>query len=168
MKADRCYSLYIRIVLLATLFFVTSRVLAQQEGPFLSNMANVINKIPAKELVYLHLDKSNYSFSDTIWYKAYVTIGYMHQPSALSGVLYVELISPKDSLIARQTVRLISGIGWSDIPLRYSLPQGTYRIRAYTQWMENFDKTDFYDQPIRIGGVALRTCAVPFPGTQIS
>ncbi len=107
----------------------------------------------AIEKVYLHLDKSSYGFGDTIWYKAYTVIGPHHQLSALSGVLYVELISPKDSLITRQVLPLTSGIGWSDIPLAHSLKQGTYLIRAYTRWMQNEGADYFYDQCIRIGGI---------------
>ncbi|HJP62791.1 MAG TPA: carboxypeptidase regulatory-like domain-containing protein, partial [Mucilaginibacter sp.] len=106
------------------------------------------------ERVYLHLDKPNYGFGDTIWYKAYTVIGQKHQPSALSGVLYVELISPTDSLVARQSIPLVSGIGWSDIPLPFTLKPGSYRLRAYTRWMRNFGPDAFDEQPVVIGGIA--------------
>ena len=104
------------------------------------------------EKVYLHLDKPNYGYGDTIWYKAYAVAGERHQLSWISGVLYVELLSPKDSLVTRQAVLLNSGMGWSDIPLAHSLKQGTYRVRAYTRWMQNEGPDYFYDQRVRIGG----------------
>lgn len=121
----------------------------------LTAMANKFDSYAAArkdEKVYLHLDKSNYGFGDTIWYKAYTVIGQKHQLSALSGVLYVELISPKDSLVTRQSIPLVSGIGWSDIPLAHSLKQGEYRIRAYTRWMQNRPDC-IYDQRVRLGGI---------------
>ena len=127
---------------------------AQPDTTFLNRATTALSMQPAHESTYLHLDRSNYGFGDTIWYKAYTVVGEHHQLSALSGVLYVELISPGDSLVTRQTVHLISGVGWSDIPLPLNLPQGTYRIRAYTRWMENFGATGFYDQSVRIGGIA--------------
>src|SRR4051812_22472355 len=55
------------------------------------------------EKVYLHFDKPYYAIGDTIWFKAYVTID-IHQPSALSKVVYVDLISSKDSIV--QTLKL--------------------------------------------------------------
>ncbi|MBS1523227.1 MAG: TonB-dependent receptor plug domain-containing protein [Bacteroidetes bacterium] len=137
-----------------TFLLASKSTYGQSDTSFLASTVNKLNRQPAQEKVYLHLDRFDYGFGDTIWYKAYTVIGQHHQLSALSGVLYVELISSKDSLITRQIVHLISGIGWSDIPLPITLKQGLYRIRAYTRWMENFGTSGFYDQAIRIGGVA--------------
>src|SRR6185312_16368786 len=125
-----------------------------QTALFFSHALTRIEARPASEKAYLHLDKPNYDFGDTIWYKAYTVIGQHHQLSALSGVLHVELLSPKDSVVARQTLALTSGIAWGDIPLPKTLKQGSYRIRAYTSWMRNFDPDNFYDQHIRVGGIA--------------
>jgi hypothetical protein len=124
---------------------------------FLRHAVSSLEKRPAVEKVYLHLDKQDYNFGDTIWYKAYTVIGVHHQLSALSGVLYVELISPEDSLVSRQRIALVSGIGWSDSPLPHTLKPGAYRIRAYTRWMQNTGSDCFYDQSVQIGGLAPET-----------
>src|SRR3569833_3200259 len=126
-----------RISLLIAISLVSCSCAMAQDSLFLSKMTSGLSRQPAQEKVYLHLDKPNYSFGDTIWYKAYTVIGQQHQLSALSGVLYVELISPKDSLVTRQVLPLASGVSWSEIPLDHALKQGTYRIRAYTRWMQN-------------------------------
>ncbi len=120
---------------------------------FLSRAVSSLAKQPATEKVYLHLDKPNYFFGDTIWYKAYTVIGAHHQLSALSGVLYVELINPKDSILSRQTLRLVSGIGWGEFALPHSYKPGSYHIRAYTNWMRNAGPEYFYNQRIQIGGL---------------
>jgi hypothetical protein len=125
----------------------------QVESKFLNIGVQALNSQPAQERVYLHLDKPNYGFGDTIWYKAYTVIGQKHQLSALSGVLHVELITPSDSLVTRQSIPLISGIGWSDIPLPFNLKPGSYRLRAYTRWMRNFGQDAFDEQRLVIGGV---------------
>src|ERR1700760_4735111 len=44
------------------------------------------------EKVYLHFDKPYYAAGDTIYFKAYLTMGERHEPSSISGVLYVDLI----------------------------------------------------------------------------
>src|SRR3569833_451453 len=128
--------------------------LAQADAAFLTRATDNLSHQSAQEKVYLHTDKPSYSFGDTIWYKAYTVIGQKRQLSALSGVLYVELISPKDSLITRQALPLASGVSWSEIPLAHTLKQGMYRLRAYTRWMQNKGSEYFYDQKIRIGGIA--------------
>jgi len=142
---------------------------AQTDTAFLTHASIKLSQQPISEKVYLHLNKPGYAFGDTIWYKAYTVIGGHHQLSALSGVLYVEMISPKDSLITRQILPLTSGIAWSDIPLAHTLRQGLYHIRAYTNWMRNFDAEYFYDQPVRIGGIppsAKNTGPQPKPDVQ--
>jgi len=52
-----------------------------------------------QEKVYLHMDKPYYAIGDTIWFKGYLTTGPNHELSALSGALYVDFITEKDSLI---------------------------------------------------------------------
>jgi len=149
---------YFRILLIfVALLPVANITSAQTVSIFSNNTVQALEKQPAQEAVYLHLDKPNYTFGDTIWYKAYTIIGQHHQLSALSGVLYVELYNPADSLVTRQTLLLHSGIGWSDIPLPHNLSQGIYHIQAYTNWMRNFGSKGFYDQKIMVGGVAPQT-----------
>ena len=141
--------------MLLFLFGHCTNAQAQLDSTFLTHTANQLKNQPATEKVYLHLDKQDYGFGDTIWYKAYTVIGEHHQLSALSGVLYVELISPKDSLVTRQIIPLVSGGGWSDIPLAHTLKQGSYWLRAFTNWMRNAGPDYFYSQKIRIGGISV-------------
>ena len=84
-----------------------------------------------QEKVYLHLDKPYYAIGEDIWFKAYVTIGGRHQLSALSGILNVELIDDNDSVKRALKVPLNAGLGWGNINLTDTLPEGNYRIRAY-------------------------------------
>ncbi len=140
------------LLLFLFVFTISHFTYSQNNIEFLNDAVTILEKQPAQEKIYLHLDKPNYGFGDTIWYKAYTVIGQKHQLSALSGVLYVELINTKDSLITRQTLSLVSGISWSDIPLPHTLKPGTYRIRAHTRWMQNMGPDYFYDQKIQIGG----------------
>lgn len=144
-------------LLISTLWFtlaIAPLAIAQTDSSFLNNAAQKLSQQPVMEKVYLHLDKpGGYLPGDTIWYKAYTAIGQHHQLSALSAVLYVELINFRDSVITRQTLHLLSGTSQGDIPLARLLKRGTYRLRAYTNWMRNMPGS-FYDQPVRIGGIS--------------
>ncbi|MCC8409519.1 TonB-dependent receptor plug domain-containing protein [Mucilaginibacter sp. UR6-1] len=105
-----------------------------------------------QEKVYLHFDKPYYAVGDTLWYKAYVTVGEDHRLSALSGILTVELVNDRDSVRRRERISLTSGLGWGDFILSDSLLEsGSYRIRAYTNWMRNAGEEYFFDKTITIG-----------------
>lgn len=142
---------YLLLLIVWGSFILTA--FAQSDSGFLRKTIDKLSGQPAQERIYLHLIKTNYSFGDTIWYKAYAVIGQHHQLSALSGVLYVELISPKDSLVTRQTVHLASGTGWGDIPLSVNLKPSSYRLRAYTRWIRNFGPDAVDEQRVVIGGI---------------
>ena len=80
-------------------------------------------------------------------------IGEQHQLSNWSSVLYAELVSEKDSVVKRLTLKLTSGLAWGDIALPRSYKPGLYHLRAYTNWMRNAGTDYFYNQQIRINGV---------------
>lgn len=102
------------------------------------------------EKVYLQLDKPYYAVGENIWFKAYITIGGQHQLSALSGSLNVELIDEKDSVKAWIKLPVVRGTTWGDFKLRDTLPEGNYRIRAYTNWMRNVGPEYYFDKKVTI------------------
>ncbi|TCC98256.1 carboxypeptidase-like regulatory domain-containing protein [Pedobacter psychroterrae] len=105
-----------------------------------------------QEKVYLHTDKPYYIVGDTIWFKGYVTIGSKHQLSALSGALYVDLISETDSLTRSIKLPVISGMSKGNFVLPdSSFKEGNYRLRGYTQWMRNAGPEYYFDKVITIG-----------------
>jgi hypothetical protein len=108
----------------------------------------------AIEKVYLHFDKPYYNPGDTIYFKAYVTLGQQHELSKLSGILHVDLISPADSLLQTISLRLVNGLAAGDLCLSNTLPGGKYRIRGYTKWMLNNGESGFFDRQIDINGKA--------------
>jgi len=102
------------------------------------------------EKVYLQFDKPYYAVGDDMWFKAYVTLGPDHKLSALSGVLNVELIDERDSVVQHIKLPLVSGLTWGDFALNDSLHEGNYRVRAYTNWMCNAGEDYFFDKHISI------------------
>jgi len=134
---------------------------------------NTIAKVNANtiarpvEKVYLHLDRSYYNPGDTLWFKAYTVIGPTHQLSALSGILYCELINAKDSVISRHVMKLTSGLAWGDFTLPATAKPGKYHVRAYTNWMRNEDAAYFYNQEIYIGGLTGPAAPLQLKTTQL-
>src|SRR6201992_2312826 len=142
--------LFFLIVLISSTTYAWSQnnVILQQE-------VNGLTKYAANqpiEKVHLHLDRPWYGLGDTIWFKAYTVSGAEHQLSALSGVLYAELITPGDTVLQRLTLKLDSGLSHGEFVIPFTCKNGLYHIRAYTNWMRN-DSAYFYKRDILIGGL---------------
>jgi TonB-dependent SusC/RagA subfamily outer membrane receptor len=102
------------------------------------------------EKVYLHLDKPYYAAGDDIWFKAYVTNGSYHEPSALSGILNVELVDARGAVNQTIKLQLSKGTAAGDFALPDTLQAGNYRLRAYTNYMRNAGSEYFFDEAISI------------------
>jgi hypothetical protein len=103
------------------------------------------------EKVYLHLDKPYYAATDTIWFKAYVTID-KHQPSGLSSIVYVDIANSQDSIVQELKLPVVNGFANGNIILSAAAYKaGNYHLRAYTGWMRNSDPDYFFNKNIVIG-----------------
>ncbi len=113
-----------------------------------------------QEKVYLHLDKPYYAAGDDIWFKAYVTIGQFNLLSGLSKILYVDLINRQDQVAQSVRLPLLGGVTIGDFKLADTLSEGSYRIRAYTNWMRNFEEELFFDRTFSVGNALADQVAV--------
>lgn len=133
--------------------FCSLSAYAQRDTVSLNTIISKTNKYIHSypfEQVYLHMDKPYYSVGDTIWFKAYVTIG-LHQPSLLSKVMYVDIVSARDTLIQALKLQVTNGIATGSIALTQALyKQGNYHLSAYTNWMRNFDPAYFFNKTIPV------------------
>jgi hypothetical protein len=145
------------------LFIAVLPVLAQRDSIGLTTIVSKTEKLSTEhpfEKVYLHFDKPYYAVGDTIWFKAYLTIGPNHQPSGLSRIIYVDVIG-QDSIVKSLKLPTINGVAFGDVTLSPKFfKQGNYHIRAYTNWMRNFGADYFFNKTISIGGVYDKT-AIP-------
>lgn len=139
------------------LFLLVTTVFAYGQTPTEEPLKKLIVQLQKYQLdrpyekVHLHLDKPYYAIGDNIWFKAYVVQADKNQPSNLSKILYVDLISEKDSVKQTLKLPLLIGLAWGEFALPDTLKEGNYRIRAYTNWMRNFGEEYFFDKTIRVG-----------------
>ncbi len=141
---------FILIVLFTSSFSAFSQTDTTSLKTIISKTVKLVDEYPF-EKVYLHFDKPYYAVGDTIWFKAYITID-VHQPSSLSKVVYVDIISSKDSIVQTLKLQASGATALGDIILSSPLyKQGNYRIRAYTNWMRNFDAAYFFKKTITVG-----------------
>ena len=118
---------------------------------------NVLKKLTGfytghiQEQAYLQFDKPYYAAGDTIFFKAYITIGDQHALSDMSRVLYADLVGPDDQVKKSLILGMVSGTTWGDFALADTLPKGNYRVRAYTRWMLNGQTGNYFDRVIPVG-----------------
>lgn len=89
-----------------------------------------------QEKAYLQTDKSTYLSGETIWYKAYVTLG--EKPTILSTVLYVDITDQSGKVMDKQMLQLTAGTAKGGITIKKEWQGGDYFARCYTLWMQNF------------------------------
>jgi hypothetical protein len=107
-------------------------------------------KSAAQEKIFLQLDKPYYTAGDTIFFKAYLFDVQTLFPSTQSGLLYIDFYADSIETIKQITVPIAEGLSWGEIAIPLTLDNGTYQIRAYTNWMRNFSEEQFFSQSIYI------------------
>src|SRR5664279_832605 len=113
------------------------------------------------EKIYLQMDGKVYTTDKTIWFKAIVTNASDHNLTKLSGVLYVELIGPDEKLLEKKLIKLENGVGSGFFDLNNNYSEGTYLIRAYTEWDRNFGTDFFFSEYIQVFAPAAKTKPEP-------
>jgi len=102
------------------------------------------------EKVFLHTDKNTYLAGEDIWFSAYLVNGITHKSSNKSLVLHVEFLSPKGNTIAQKKLMITDVQAAGDFKLDKEAKAGIYTIRAYTNYMRNFETTSFFTKKINV------------------
>lgn len=123
------------IVLLTGIFLTHPATKAQD----ILQKADQLNDQFKQEKIYLHIDRPSYWANDDIWFKAYVK----DSPLSYSN-LYVELLNASGTVVQKKTYRSQNGMAIGDFHLSDTISSGIYQVRAYTNWMRNFDEQWFF------------------------
>lgn len=117
------------------------------------NVISAYNKALTPEKIFIQTDKQNYNKEDTLWFKAYVFDAATMGAPAKSGLMYIEIADENNRVVNRNMVSLAMGLGSGYIPLiGYRFSEGTYTLRAYTNWMRNFDEHYIFKKQFTIEG----------------
>ena len=104
-----------------------------------------------EEQVYLHTDRTRAGAGEAIFFKAYVFNAPTRRRLSPSGVLKLELRDSENALVATQYHPLRQGAGQGVVRLPKKLKDGTYRLLAYTRWMQNYGEDQFFSTTIEVG-----------------
>lgn len=130
------------------LFFSGMFLINISYGQAIDSMLSVYHNDYQPEKLYLQFDKSSYQPGETIWFKAYIMAG--ESPSDFTRNFYVDWYDDLGTLIKHTVdpVFVASARGQFDIPTAFT--GKALHIRAYTQWMLNFDSSILFKKDIYI------------------
>ena len=100
-----------------------------------------------QEKLYLQFDRTLYNPGETIWFKAYLFAG--NFPSLISKTLYTELTDGKGVVLQRVTSPVVMSGAAGSLQIPDAI-NGPVHVRAYTQWMLNFDSSFLFTKAIAI------------------
>lgn len=100
--------------------------------------------------VYLHVDRDKYIAGEDIWFSIYSIDPESGKLSSKSAITYIELLNPWNMPLIQKRFRLSDGRGEGNFLLPDSISSGTYTVRAYTKWMENFLPDNCYMLEINV------------------
>jgi hypothetical protein len=91
-----------------------------------------------QEKLYLHLDRTLLNPGETIWFNAFLLNAGDLLPSIQSQMLQVDLLDVRSSVIQSKKYLALNGVAAGEFDFPADLPGGRYKIKAYTNWMQNF------------------------------
>ncbi|MCF3111470.1 hypothetical protein LL912_21975 [Niabella sp. CC-SYL272] len=105
-----------------------------------------VNNYMPREKLFVHYDRPFYKVKDTVWMKGYILAASDYTITDSTGIAYIEIINAANEVVKRTAAPCYWGRFQSSIPLKEDdFPQGSYRLRAYTNWMRNFGDSLFYE-----------------------
>ena len=110
---------------------------------------NFWKQIP-EENIHLHLNKSIYVKGEDIGYTAYVIDQRTKKPSLATTNLYVQLLDDNLDVVNEKLLLVKNGVTTHVFETNSTTPAGDYSIKAFTNWMRNFEKPLFAQEPLRV------------------
>jgi len=142
--------------ILILLISIVSILLAQGQtnsDPVKDAIVNIYSQylVYPQEKVYVQTDRPYYISGEKIFFRAFLLNASTHKQATFSRYVYVELVSPVDSVVIRKQIRIDENkMFYGALPLPESLSEGEYRIRSYTRYMENMGESCFFSHTVYI------------------
>ena len=104
-----------------------------------------------QEKIHVMTDKPYYITGDTVWLRAFVVDAVTHRPVNASKFVYVELISPMNTVDMRIKIKERDGVFKGYLPLDPTqIAEGEYTLTAYTMFMQNQGEQYFFKKKVKI------------------
>ncbi len=138
-----------KFIIVVCLFNVL-QAFGQQELNDIPAAFHEYNSRALTEKIFTHTDKDLYLAGEIVWFKLYVVNGDDNKPIDVSKVAYVEILDRDEKSVLQGKIALDRGTGNGSLYIPLSFNSGVYRLRAYTNWMKNFDPGYYFEKPVTI------------------
>lgn len=142
------YTTSLQSFIIVILLSFTSALFAQEDIDILEKYEDYVDN--PREVVYLHLNKSTYIKGESVGFKAYVLDKNDKKPSLLTTNLYVTVEDSEQNIIKSKLVRVFDGTSSNIIEIDSSFNTGLYTIKAYTNWLRNFNEQNYFIETIKV------------------
>ena len=134
-------------------YFLAGPAVQAQTASVMEEPLHIFNQYRAQyvqEKLYVHTDKNSYITGEICWFRVYCVDASDNMPSSVSKIGYVEILDKNNRPVLQQKVSLKPGEADGSLIIPVTIPSGTYKFRAYTNWMKNFGPEYFFEKAIRI------------------
>ena len=148
----RLNSNFVGLVTIGCLILLLTAAVSDPKPGLLEIVSKLIAYTRSKpaEKIFVHVDRTQYTKGETIWFSAYVVNAPDFSILAQSEIVYVELLDGKNRLVDRKTLLMSDGHVAGDFQISDSAANGAYAVRAYTNYMKNFDEAWFFNKAISV------------------
>ena len=125
----------------------------------------------SREIVYLHLNKTDFLIGEQLGFKAYVMDKDSRMPSLKTSNLYVQLVDENNRVLREKLLQLKKGVTHGTFMIDSVLEHKDYVIRAFTNWSRNFEEPNNNAQRIRVvelDGTSQQPTKLPKSGLKVS
>ncbi len=110
---------------------------------------NEYTKIP-REVAYVHLNKDVLIKGETLGFAAYIFDKNSKKLSVNSTNIYCIISDIKNNTIKEKLIKVENGVAIGQFFIDSLFTSGNYTLKAYTNWMRNFEERNFYSQSIEV------------------
>ncbi|MDY8138656.1 hypothetical protein [Aquimarina sp. 2201CG5-10] len=103
-----------------------------------------------RDVIHLHLNKTTYVTGDEIWFKAYLRNRTTQKPALSISNIYLTLIDSQGTELTRNLFYAEKGISSGSILIDNTIKTGTYYLKAYTKYDNNFIEDESFTTTIQI------------------
>lgn len=103
-----------------------------------------------KEKTYIHTNHVFYKPGDEMYFKIYIIQAENNLPADQSKVVNFELIDPAGSIIKKTKYEINKGAAEGYFYFGEDMKGGIYKIRAYTNWMQNEEGKNVFEKEITL------------------
>jgi hypothetical protein len=133
---------------LILLLFATCLIRGNLIGQSIDSSLSVYNARNPQEKLHIHFDKDAYLPGETVWMKAYLMSD--GRPSTVSKNLYFDWTDADGRLLLHSIAPITDGGAGSFFKIPAWVKNGVIHLKAYTQWMLNYDNAFLYNKDIPV------------------